>query len=324
MHTTPEKQTTPALNSSKLWSATPTPLTPDYEIDEESLARAVEWQHSLGIEGLFVAGTCGEGALLTDSQTDLLTRRTVEMAAGRMKVSVQVTDNSVARVLDRIERAKTCGADMVTVAPRLFERFATPNSMRRFYWDILESSPLPVCIYQLPTPTILPAEFIDEVYMHPNLQMIKDSTGNAERQKMIFAVAAKRPSLLVLTGVEIGYYADFIRGFQGGLLGSAILNARWARGMHEAIQAEDHDLARAISAHIDDFLYQIFGGPSVKSWMGGLKTCLQKMGLFTHTTSHFDMPPDAKTIEAIEKLVAERFWEFDLDKLRAPVATQVK
>ena len=315
MHTTPEKQTTPAPNSSKLWSATPTPLTPDYEIDEESLARAVEWQHTLGIEGLFVAGTCGEGALLTDRQTDLLTRRTVEMAAGRMKVSVQVTDNSVARVIDRIERAKTCGADMVTVAPRLFERFATPNSMRRFYWDILESSPLPVCIYQLPTPTILPSDFIDEVYMHPNLQMIKDSTGNAERQRMVFAVAAKRPSLDVLTGVEIGYYADFIRGFHGGLLGSAILNARWARGMHEAIQAGDHDLARAISAHIDDFLYQIFGGPLVKSWMGGLKTCLQKMGLFTHTTSHFDMPPNAKTVAAIEKLVAKRFWEFDLGKL---------
>jgi hypothetical protein len=34
------------------------------------------------------------------------------------------------------------------------------------------------------------------------------------------------------------------------------------------------------------------------------------------------MPPDAKTIEAIEKLVAERFWEFDLDKLSAAVAAR--
>jgi hypothetical protein len=36
------------------------------------------------------------------------------------------------------------------------------------------------------------------------------------------------------------------------------------------------------------------------------------------------MPPDAQTIDAIEKLVAERFWEFDLDKLSAPVATRMK
>jgi hypothetical protein len=27
------------------------------------------------------------------------------------------------------------------------------------------------------------------------------------------------------------------------------------------------------------------------------------------------MPPDAKTVAAIEKLVAERFWEFDLGRL---------
>ena len=319
MHPTPEKNAHSVPKSAALWSATPTPLTPEYEIDEESLARAVEWQQSLGIEGLFVAGTCGEGALLTDRQIDLLTRRTVEMAAGRMKVSVQVTDNSVARVLDRIERAKACGAGMVTVAPRLFERFATANTMRGFYLGILESSPLPVCIYQLPTPTLLPAEFIDEVYMHPNLQMIKDSTGNAERQRHVFSIAAQRSSLVVLTGVEIGYYTDFSRGFHGGLLGSAIINALWARGMHEAIQAGDHDLARAISAHIDDFLLQIFGGPLVKSWMGGLKSCLQKMGLFTHTTSHFDMPPDAETLASIDRLVSERFWEFDLAKLSRPI-----
>jgi len=309
-----------SLSNPPIWSASPTPLTPSYEIDEESLQRGIDWQYQLGIQGLFIAGTCGEGAFLTDGQIARLTRRSVEMSAGRMQISVQVTDNSPGRVLDRIARAKDSGAGMVTVAPPHFDRFATPAWLKKLYSEILSKSPLPVCIYQILGKALLPQEFIAEVYAHPNLVMIKDSTCNAERQKLVFAVAAQRPSLLVLTGAEIGYYADFTRGFHGGLLGSAILNAPWARGMHEAIRAGDHELARAISAHVDDFLYQIFGGPDVRFWMGGLKYCLHRMGIFSHTTSYLDMIPDEQTTAAIDALVSGRFWEFDAAKARALIS----
>jgi 4-hydroxy-tetrahydrodipicolinate synthase len=294
-----------------LWSACPTPLTPKFEIDEDSLHRSVEWQHSLGIEGLFVAGTSGEGACLTDSAIDLLTRKTVEYSAGRMPVSVQVTDNSIDRVLDRIRRAQQSGVSLVTLAPPLFEVGVTDNSLLHFYGEILDRSPLPVCIYQLPRKTLLPTAFIEETCAHPNLRMIKDSTGDAARQKLVFAAAGKRSDLVVLTGIEIGYYDDYVRGFHGGLLGTAILNAKWARAMHTAISVEDHRLAKAISNHMGEFLYAIFGGKSIRSWMGGLKLCLHRMGIFTSTTSYYDMPPTKEVQESIEDLVARKFWEYD-------------
>lgn len=300
-----------SANCHRLWSACPTPLTPGFEIDEDSLHRSVDWQHSLGIDGLFVAGTCGEGACLAESAIDLLARKTVEFSAGRMPVSVQVTDNSIDRVIDRIRRAQQAGVDLVTVAPPLFEVGVTDRSLRHFYGGVLDRSPLPVCIYQLTRKTLLPAAFIEEIYMHPNLRMIKDSTADAERQKLIFAVAEKRSDLVVLTGTEIGYYEDFIRGFHGGLLGTAILNAKWALAMHAAISAGDHRLAKAISDHMSDFMLAIFGGKSIRSWMGGLKMCLHRMGIFTSTTSYYDMPPTEDVQESIEDLVARKFWEYD-------------
>lgn len=301
----------PSKDHFHLWSAMPTPLLPDMEIDLESLSRIIDWQHGLGIEGLFVAGTCGEGAFLRDRQIDLLTRSTVEMSAGRMPVSVQVTDNSAGRILDRISRAKDNGATLATLAPPRFERFATPGSMAKLYREVVERTPLPLCIYHLPFKTIMPLDLVPELYAHPNLRMVKDSTGDAERQRVGFEAAKLNPSLLVLTGVEIGYYTDLVRGFHGGLLGTAILNAAWARAMHEAIQAGDHSKARAISTHIDSFLLTIFGGAGVPAWMGGLKYCLVRMGLFSNETSHLDMPPNPATRSKIDALIEEKFWAFD-------------
>jgi len=307
--------TSPEKERFHLWSAMPTPLLPDLELDLESLARSIEWQHGLSIEGLFVAGTCGEGPFLRDRQIDLLTRSTVELSAGRMPVSVQVTDNSAGRILDRIARAKDHGAQMATLAPPRFERFATPNTLGRLYREVLDRTPLPLCIYNLPFKTMVPLELVPELYAHPNLLMVKDSTADAARQKVGFEAAKKNPALLLLTGVEIGYYGDLVRGFRGGLLGTAILNANWARAMHDAIDAGDHAKARAISAHIDKFLLAIFGGPGVPSWMGGLKYCLARMGLFSHEATHLDMPADSETKARIDQLIADKFWEFDASQL---------
>ena len=44
-----------------VWSAMSTPLTEDYAVDADALERLVEHQIRLGIRGLFLAGTAGEG-----------------------------------------------------------------------------------------------------------------------------------------------------------------------------------------------------------------------------------------------------------------------
>ena len=46
---------------SGVWSATPTPLTQKMTVDTQSVKRMVDRHLRLGIKGLFVAGTCGEG-----------------------------------------------------------------------------------------------------------------------------------------------------------------------------------------------------------------------------------------------------------------------
>ena len=51
-----------------VWSASPTPFTRKMEIDIQSIERMVEHHIKLGVKGLFLAGTCGEGSWMTNDQ----------------------------------------------------------------------------------------------------------------------------------------------------------------------------------------------------------------------------------------------------------------
>lgn len=54
--------------SVQMWSAVPTPLSSDLKVDESSVVRMVEAAIDDGVQGLFLAGTCGEGPWLPDRE----------------------------------------------------------------------------------------------------------------------------------------------------------------------------------------------------------------------------------------------------------------
>lgn len=51
-----------------VWSAAPTPFTSKMDIDLVSIKRMIKHHIRLGVNGLFLAGTNGEGQLMTNRQ----------------------------------------------------------------------------------------------------------------------------------------------------------------------------------------------------------------------------------------------------------------
>lgn len=125
----------------QIWSASPTPFTEHREIDRESVAKMVEHHISLGVDGLFLAGTCGEGPWMTDQQKLELLKSVQDAAAGRLRLAVQVTDNSAARVLEQVQALDD--VDFVIVAQPYLAMNVTPITLGRFYEEILERIPVP-------------------------------------------------------------------------------------------------------------------------------------------------------------------------------------
>jgi dihydrodipicolinate synthase/N-acetylneuraminate lyase len=80
-------------------------MTAEGRVDEASVVRMVAHHVDLGVAGVMLAGTCGEGPWLRDRDREALVRTTVEAARGKLTVALQVTDSSSVRVLDNIDRA---------------------------------------------------------------------------------------------------------------------------------------------------------------------------------------------------------------------------
>jgi 4-hydroxy-tetrahydrodipicolinate synthase len=116
-----------------VWSAAPTPLTETYNIDKASVTRLAKHHLRLGVKGVFLAGSCGEGPWLSEAQKSTLVQTTVKAAKGKLGIAVQVTDNSAARILDNIARAKNDGAEYAVIAAPFFLMHATPKVIWALY-----------------------------------------------------------------------------------------------------------------------------------------------------------------------------------------------
>src|SRR5215813_5747477 len=98
-----------------------TPFTSRGEIDIEALQAHAENLHSAGVDGFFLCGTTGEGALLDDDEIAQITRAVSECAP-RAAVVTQVGRPSTRATLRLMSKALEAGAHGVTaVTPYYYE-----------------------------------------------------------------------------------------------------------------------------------------------------------------------------------------------------------
>ncbi len=290
---------------SGVWSATPTPLTRKMNVDTQSVKRMVDHHLRLGIRGLFLAGTCGEGAWMPESQKRLLVETVAKYAKGRMLVSVQVTDNSAARVLDNMRAAREDGADIAVIAPPLFLLNATPRNLLNLYRQAIRESPLPVGIYDRGTfgSVVVPDDVLAQIYAEPKVIIVKDSSTNPVRRDIALAVRRKRPDLRLFDGDEF-HCVDYLKaGYDGLLVGGGIFIGHLAGMIVKA--AADGDLPRAekLQQRMNRIMYAVYGGKKITCWLSGLKRLMVEMGVFRTWNNYLDYPLTASCLRDIRRVL---------------------
>jgi 4-hydroxy-tetrahydrodipicolinate synthase len=275
-----------------VWSATPTPLTQDRRVDVPSVHRLVEHHVKMGVTGLMLAGTCGEGPWLTDRDREVMVRTASAAAGRRLRIAVQVTDNSAVRTLANIEQAAGWGAELVVVAQPYFFLNGTADRQLAFYRDIARHSPLPVGFYDRgkASPYLMPEAHLGELLTEPNIVMVKDSSQLPAHRDVFLAARRQRPALVLLDGDEFDCVGYLQAGYNGLLLGGGIFNAGLAHRIIRAVQADDTAAATQLQARMNDLMLRVYGGPKIECWMSGLKELLVQMGIFSTNTSLLDYP----------------------------------
>ena len=131
-----------------------TPMHADGTLDEDALARFVEWQIGEGTHGLVPVGTTGESPTLSHDEHKRVVEITVKVARGRVPVIAGAGSNSTAEAVDLAHHARQAGADAVLVVTPYYNK-PTQDGLYLHFTAIADVCGIPVMIYNIPPRSVV-------------------------------------------------------------------------------------------------------------------------------------------------------------------------
>ncbi len=158
-----------------------TPFT-NGEVDKKALKDLVEWHVAEGSAGVVPVGTTGETPTLSHEEHRDVVRICVETAAGRIPVIAGAGSNSTREATSLTQFAQDIGADAALVVTPYYNK-PTQRGLLAHYEAILESTDIPIIIYNIPGRSIIDMtpETMGALARHKNIVGVKDATGDVSR-----------------------------------------------------------------------------------------------------------------------------------------------
>jgi 4-hydroxy-tetrahydrodipicolinate synthase len=227
-----------------------TPMMMDGAVDDEALARLIEFHISEGTDAIVAVGTTGESATLDMDEHCAVIDRTVELVAGRIPVIAGTGANSTTEAIELTRAAYESGADACLLVTPYYNK-PTQEGLYRHHRAIAEAVPVPQILYNVPGRTavdMLP-DTVDRLADISNIIGIKDATGSIERGREIIARSGDR--LNVYGGDDATAMALMLAGGRGVISVTANVAPRAMHAMSEAACRGDEVAAAALNAPLE-------------------------------------------------------------------------
>lgn len=228
------------------YTALGTPLDEMGHVADGSLRLHVEDQIRGNASGLLAMGSMGIQAQVKHSEFAKTAGIVADAAQGHCPVFVGVMDNSIRRVLDRIDSLKGLRiSGVVATTPYYFA--VSQAEARNFFERIAEGSPFPVYMYDLPgvTKTKIANDTALQLMAHPNIAGIK--TGDLAMARVLEReMAGIDPSFSIFfSGLDV-FDAAYGIGLTKQLDGMFACTTPLSRAMYDSL--DNGDLAAASAA----------------------------------------------------------------------------
>ncbi len=262
-----------------------TPLTEDYEVDVPSLERLIHYLLDGGVDGLFVLGSTGEMAFLTDKQRATVMEVAVKTAAGSVPVLSGIVDTTTSRSLEHGRRAQSLGVDGLVLTAPFYVRVNQVEILEHFR-QVGAAIDLPLIAYDIPGAVGIKIELATLIQLasEGTIVAVKDSSGDLNNFRGVIVQTQSLPNFGVLTGSEITVDATLLMGADGAVPGLANLDPKGFAMLYKAAQAEDWKTVK----REQDRLYRLASiyvsgspdrmNPATSAW-GSIKTALVLCGV---------------------------------------------
>lgn len=222
----------------KLVAAITTPFRADGSVDLNAFGSHVAWLREMGLDGVFVAGTTGEGVLLDDGEVEALVARAAERGDG-LRVIAQVGRASTRATVELVGRALAAGADAVAAYVPWFYPITDAQVQAHFLAVLEAAGDAPAYLYNIPPRTVndlAPAVAGD--LARAGFAGLKDSTGDFERHAA-YLDAVRGERFEVYTGSEPLLVRSVRAGAAGTINGLSNGRPELFTGMRDALASGD-------------------------------------------------------------------------------------
>lgn len=246
------------------------------ELDRAAFLSNLDAHLSHGVDGILVAGSSGESALLDDDDRRSLLGWARERIPADKWMLAGIGSESTRQTISRAHDAKKAGATAVlVVSPHYFLKRMTEAALLAHFRAVADASPLPVMLYNIPVyaHVVLSPALVHEMALHPNVIGMKDSAGNLP--VLAQYLEAQSPKFRVMTGSGATVVPALGAGASGALLAIGLYAGPAVRLMFDAARAGKATEAAAMQVRLAPIATDIGGalGPA------GIKAAMDLVGL---------------------------------------------
>ena len=230
-------------------TALATPFDASGQVDFDAWRGLLVRQIDGGTQGVVVAGSTGEAAMLADEEYVGLVRSAVALVAGRIPVLAGAGQSGTDRTIRQCHIARDAGADAALVVTPPYVR-PTQDGLGQHFEAVADNAGLPVVLYNVPGRTgcdLLP-ETCARLAPHANIVGIKEARADGGRIAALLPL--RGPGFVVLSGDDPTACDALLAGADGVISVLSNLVPRAFRALCDAARAGDVAAAAAIDAEL--------------------------------------------------------------------------
>jgi 4-hydroxy-tetrahydrodipicolinate synthase len=204
-----------------------TNLKADLSVDHDAFAAHCRWMIDSGCTGIVCCGSLGEAQTLTFDEKIAVVRTAVKAVAGRAPIVLGIASLTTTEAMAMARAAEQAGAQGLMVLPP-YVYVSDWREMKAYVGAVIGATKLSCMLYNNPPAyktDFLPHQIAELAEEYPNLQAVKESSGDVRRVTAIRAAVGRRLDIL------IGMDDAIVEGIYAGATG-------WIAGLVNAFPTE--------------------------------------------------------------------------------------
>jgi 4-hydroxy-tetrahydrodipicolinate synthase len=237
------------VTSRPLWHgvypAATTQFATDLSLDVDATQRVLVALVEDGVDGLILAGTCGENNSLEPEEKRAVLKAGVEAVGGRVPIVAGVSEMTTNRAVRYARDAEAIGVDALMLLPAMVY-VPKPDELYAHMRAVAEATSLPIMLYNNPLAYRVSLDFdtLERLTEHSNIVAVKESAPDPRRFTDLINRFGDRYS--VMAGLDDVALEGLVLGATGWVSGLTSAFPRESVALIAAVERGDLDEARRI------------------------------------------------------------------------------